>query len=88
VEVTVAQRFDVQGIDMEAGKGRTTDEQLKTFRAEIEAKGWKFIAVVEGGDEGGHTIFEISQSSLYKEIEAAFSDNVSVIGVPSDYPRN
>jgi hypothetical protein len=84
VEVTVAQRFDVQGIDMEAREGRTTDEQLKTFRAEIEAKGWKFIAVVEGG----HTIFEISQTSLYKEIEAAFSDNVSVVGVPSDYPRN
>lgn len=54
-----------------------TDEQLKGFRTQIEAKGWKHIAQVDGG-----IVFETDGEAVGLN---AITGGVS-IGVPSDYP--
>ncbi|MFE2961150.1 hypothetical protein [Nocardia tengchongensis] len=73
-------RYGVAGLGNE-----TTPEQEKKFRATIDAKGWKFIALVDPG----YTIFEVVQNLPDDEMKQLVADSfpgVITIGVPVDYP--
>ena len=75
----MAARYDVQGIP-----GPTTDTQVANFRAVIDAKeGWTFIALVDPG----HTIFEVVDDPGREEVQAEFTADAVVLGVPINYPR-
>ena len=73
----MAKRYGVTGPSNE-----TSDELAASFRAEIDAQGWTFVALVDPG----YTIFEVQDDGTTSdEVRAALPDG-TVIGVPINYP--
>lgn len=76
----MAQRFMVQsikGIDSPA-----TDEDLKSFKTQIEAKGWKPIAQLGNPNS---IVFEVADDA--EQPKPLAISGGSTIGVPDTYPR-